>query len=139
MSEVGGSYTWRNDLASVVEDSGIRYAGEPIGISSFATTSSEYESGDSRTRESESLKDKAKGFVMAWGEILLEFGRGCRDIAQQSVLTEDSYLVRKFRRPYAKVSGSLKYLNVFLPEDRDPAHAWSVIFLVFILALAGEF
>ncbi|KAG6639950.1 uncharacterized protein LOC122279125 isoform X2 [Carya illinoinensis] len=139
MSEVGGSYTRRDDLAGLEEESGIRYAGEPIGIStpSFATTSSEYVSGDSRTRESESLKDQAKGFMMAWGEILLEFGRGCRDIAQQSLLTEDSYLVRKLRRPYSKVSGKLKHLNEFLPEDRDPAHVWSVMFFVFILALAA--
>lgn len=139
---MGGSNTWRDELASlvVVDDTGIRYAREPIGIltPSFETRSSEFVSGDSRANESESLKDQVKGFAMAWGEILLELGRGCRDIAQQSLLTEDSYVVRKFRKPYAKVSGRLKYLNEFLPEDRDPVHAWSVIFIVFILALAGE-
>lgn len=138
---MGGSNTWRDELASlvVVDDTGIRYAREPIGIltPSFETRSSEFVSGDSRANESESLKDQVKGFAMAWGEILLELGRGCRDIAQQSLLTEDSYVVRKFRKPYAKVSGRLKYLNEFLPEDRDPVHAWSVIFIVFILALAA--
>ncbi|KAG7964520.1 hypothetical protein I3843_09G175400 [Carya illinoinensis] len=142
MSEVRRSNFLPEDLASLVDDSGIRYAGEPIGIfpPSFETTSSEFVSGDSRTKESEeteSLKDQVKGFAVAWGEILLEFGRGCRDIAQQSLLTDDSYIVRKLRKPYANVSGRLKFLNEFLPEDRHPAHAWSVIFFVFILAVAA--
>ncbi|KAG2690247.1 hypothetical protein I3760_09G178700 [Carya illinoinensis] len=142
MSEVRGSNFLPEERASLVDDSGIRYAGEPIGIfpPSFETTSSEFVSGDSRTKESEeteSLKDQVKGFAVAWGEILLEFGRGCRDIAQQSLLTDDSYIVRKLRKPFANVSGRLKFLNEFLPEDRHPAHAWSVIFFVFILAVAA--
>uniref|UniRef100_A0A2N9IL84 AB hydrolase-1 domain-containing protein n=1 Tax=Fagus sylvatica TaxID=28930 RepID=A0A2N9IL84_FAGSY len=130
---MSGSNTWRDELASLVEDTGIRYSGEPIGVSTASVVS------ESRTNstESESLKDQVKGFAMAWGEILMELGRGCRDIVQQSLLNQDSYIVRKLQKPYAKVSGRLKYLNEFLPEDRDPAHAWSVIFFVFILALAA--
>lgn len=140
MAEVRGSATWRDELASLVEDSAIRYTGEPIGdlTASFGTRRTGFVSGE-ESAGSESLKDQVKGFAMAWGEILMELGRGCRDIAQQSLLTEDSYIVRKLRRPCAEVSGRLKYMNEFLPEDRDPAQAWSVIFFVCILALAGEF
>lgn len=141
MSEVRGSNTWRDELASLVEDSEIQYAAEPVGVStSFDTKSAEFAFDESRGHESEgseSLKDQLKGFAMAWGEILMELGKGCRDIAEQSLLTEDSYIGRKLRKPYAKVSGRLRFLNEFLPEDRDPAHAWSVIFFVFILALAA--
>ncbi|KAE8099535.1 hypothetical protein FH972_017511 [Carpinus fangiana] len=138
MAEMRGSATWRDELASLVEDTAIRYTGEPIGDStaSFGTRRTGFVSGE-ESAGSESLKDQVKGFAMAWGEILMEFGRGCRDIVQQSLLTEDSYIVRKLRRPCAEVSGRLKYLNEFLPEDRDPAQAWSVIFFVFILALAA--
>lgn len=132
---MSGSNTWRDELASLVEDTGIRYSREPIGVSTASVVSE----SRANSTESESLKDQVKGFAMAWGEILMELGRGCRDIVQQSLLNQDSYIVRKLQKPYAKVSGRLKYLNEFLPEDRDPAHAWSVIFFVFILALAGEF
>ena len=136
MSEMRGSNTWHEELASLVDDTGIRYAGEPIGVSSAYVVS-----GESRSREvePESLKDQVKGFAMAWGEIVVELGRGCKDIVQQSLLSEDSYVGRKLQKPCAKVSNKLKYLNEFLPEDRDPAHSWSVIFFVFVLALAGEF
>ncbi|KAL5546212.1 hypothetical protein UlMin_005899 [Ulmus minor] len=92
---------------------------------------------DESEEKSESLKDQVKGFAMAWGEILLELGRGCKDIVQQTVLTEDSYVVRKLQKPCARASAKLRYFNEFLPEDRDPAQAWSIIFFVFILALAA--
>ncbi|XP_023905742.2 uncharacterized protein LOC112017512 isoform X1 [Quercus suber] len=134
MSEMRGSNTWRDELASLVDDTGIRYAGEPIGVSSAYVVSGE---SGSRAVEPESLKDQVKGFAMAWGEIVVELGRGCKDIVQQSLLSEDSYVGRKLQKPCAKVSGRLKYLNEFLPEDRDPAHSWSVIVFVFVLALAA--
>lgn len=76
---------------------------------------------------------------LAWGEMVFELGKGCKDIVVQNYLTEDSYAVRKLRGPVAKVSGRLRYLNEYLPEDRDPFHAWSVIILVFFLAFAGTF
>lgn len=143
MSEVTGLNTWRHDLASLVDDTGIRYAADPIGVStpSFEAATTGYVTGDTQRNDesapSETLKDQVKGFAMAWGEIALEFGRGCRDIVQQSLLTEDSYIVRKLRKPCARASAKVGYLNEFLPEDRDPAHAWPIVFFVFVLALAG--
>ena len=68
----------------------------------------------------------------------MELGRGFRDILRQNLMNEDSYVVRKFGGPCSKVSKRLRFLNDFLPEDRDPVHAWSVVFFVFILALAGK-
>jgi hypothetical protein len=136
MSEVRGSNSFRDELASLLGDPGIRYAAaDSIGIS---TPSFGGRTGESpNSEQSESFKDQVKGFAIAWGEILLDLGRGCKDIVQQSFLTEDSYIVRKLHKPCAKASAKLRYLNEFLPEDRDPAHAWPVILFVFILALIG--
>lgn len=138
MSEIRGSSSWSEEFASLVEDSGIRYMAEPIGISSpsYESTRSDFqvESRNYESEESESLKDQVKGFAVAWGEILLELGRGCRDIVQQNLITEDSYVAQKLRGPCANVLARLSFLNEFLPEDRDPVYAWPVIFFVSILA-----
>uniref|UniRef100_A0A9I9CVV4 AB hydrolase-1 domain-containing protein n=1 Tax=Cucumis melo TaxID=3656 RepID=A0A9I9CVV4_CUCME len=136
MSEISSS--WSEEFAGLWEDSGIRYVAEPIGISSpsFENTGSIFpvESGNYKESvESESLKNQVKGFALAWGEILLELGRGCRDIVKQNLITEDSY-VQKLRGPCASVTSRLSFLNEFLPEDRDPVYAWPVIFFVSILA-----
>lgn len=138
MSEVRGSNSWRDELASLVSDSGIRYAAaDPIEVptASFDSQASDFGSGE--LEQSESFKDQIKGFAIAWGEILVDLGRGCKDIVEQNILTKDSYIVRKLQKPCAKASEKLRYLNEFLPEDRDPAHAWPVIFFVSILALTG--
>ncbi|KAJ1395968.1 Alpha/Beta hydrolase fold [Sesbania bispinosa] len=125
MAEVRGTKWWSEELASLMED--------PAKIPSTTSFEMEYVANES----GESLKDHAVGFLMAWCEILMEFGRGCRDILQQNLLNEDSYVVRKLGGPCAKVSKRLSFLNDFLPEDRDPLQAWSVVFTVFILALAA--
>lgn len=124
--------SWRDELASLVEDTGITVNGDPITVSApeFSTKPAE--------EEAESLKDQIKGFAKAWGELVVELGRGCRDVVQQTILTEDSYIVKKTRGPLAEVSEKLRFLNEFLPEDRDPVHVWPVIFFVFVLTLAGN-
>lgn len=142
MDEVRRSKSWKEELASLVEDTGIRFAGDAIGISTptfeiekkkFEFQSPEYESEVG----SESLQDQIKGFAKAWGEMVVELGKGFKDVVQQTILTEDSYIVKKTKGPLTEVSERLRFLNEFLPEDRDPAHAWPVIFLVFFLALSG--
>jgi len=141
----GGVNTWADELASLMEDSGIRYTGEPIDMTAppppppiFAATGimgSETE----MERERESLKEQVTGFLKSWGEMVMDLGKGCKDIVTQSnLVTEDSFIVRKFGKPMAKASARLKFLNEFLPEDRDPALAWPVILFVFVLALAGN-
>ncbi|GLT47893.1 hypothetical protein SLA2020_215480 [Shorea laevis] len=137
MEEVRGASAWTEELASLVEDTGIRYAGEPIGISSPAFSASESEVVEGDGVESESLKDQVTEFLKSWCEMVTELGRGCRDILQQTVVREDSFIVQKLRGPVAKVSGRLRFLNEYLPEDRDPVHAWPVIFFVSILALTA--
>lgn len=135
MAEVRGGNTWTEELASLVEDSGFRYArGDSIGISAPAFRN--YGDGDAEVK-SENLKEQVTGFMKSWGEMVVDLGKGCKDIVQQSLVTEDSFIVQKVGKPMAKVSDRFKFLNEFLPEDRDPAHAWPVIFFVFILALAG--
>lgn len=140
MEEVRGSKSWREELASLVDDSGIRFTGDAIGVSTpaFETKKFEFRSPEHEPAVgSESLQDQIKGFAKAWGEMVLEFGKGCKDVVQQTILTEDSYIVKKTRRPLSMASEKVRFLNEFLPEDRDPAHAWLVIFCVFILAFAG--
>ncbi|MCD9641055.1 hypothetical protein HAX54_026871 [Datura stramonium] len=146
MADVAVAKSWRDELASLVEDSGIRFAGDAIGISTptfsapaFEEKRSVFESPATEevTEEPESFRDQIEGFAKAWGEMLLELLRGCRDVVQQSLLTEESYIVQKTKGPLAEASKRLSVLNEFLPEDRDPVHAWPVIFFVFILAFSA--
>lgn len=139
MAEMRGRGTWTEELASLIEDSGVRYGGDPNASSatSFEVRRSVYAPQSEWVESGESLKEQALGFVMAWCEILLELGRGFRDILRQNLMNKDSYVVRKFGGPCSKVSKRLRFLNDFLPEDRDPVHAWSIVFFVFFLALAG--
>lgn len=129
MAEVRGTTTWwSEELASLMENP----------METPQTTSFELKRSEQETTESgETLKDHAVGFLMAWCEILMELGRGCRDILQQNLFNDDSFVVRKFREPCSKVSKKLRFLNDFLPEDRDPLQAWSIILTVFVLALAA--
>lgn len=137
MEEIGRPKSWTEELASLVEDTGIRYTGDDHNLSSLSTPSFELKTALEGERvESESLKDQIKGFVKAWGEIAIELGKGCKDVVLQSVLTDDSYIVKKARGPCRVVSGKLSVLNEFLPEDRDPVHAWPVILSVFLVALS---
>jgi hypothetical protein len=94
------------------------------------------------------MKECVKEFMIGVTEMAVEFGKGCRDIVKQSLVNEDSYIVRKLGRdsyigkkvkgPCAKLFAKLSVFNEYLPEDKDPIHAWSVIFFVSVLAFAGE-
>lgn len=131
-----GVPTWQEELASLM-DGGVQYDdGSPIGQGSRSNSTpfgSEVDGSGSGSEPAESLKDQVKGFMKSWGEMLMDLAVGCKDVAQQTLVSEDSVVVRKLRKPAAKLS----FLNEYLPEDRDPAHAWPVIFFVFLIALAG--
>ncbi|CAJ2632662.1 unnamed protein product [Trifolium pratense] len=135
MAEARGTRTtwWSEELASLMEN--------PIQETTPSTTSFEVRKSEEVITESgggeESLKEHAVGFLMAWCEILMELGRGCRDILQQNFFNQDSYVVKKLNGPFSKVSKRLNFLNDFLPEDRDPLHAWSIVLTVFLLAFAA--
>ncbi|XP_065868930.1 uncharacterized protein [Euphorbia lathyris] len=93
-----------------------------------------------------SFQDQVREFMTGAAELSVQFGKGCRDIVVQSLGKEDSFLVRNFGSGsyignkvgygYDKVSKKLKGFNEYLPEDKDPVHAWSVICIVFVLAFA---
>ncbi|KAL9669231.1 hypothetical protein QQ045_006774 [Rhodiola kirilowii] len=131
--------TWQEELASLVEDTGIVYTvdvdGEMVPVKPEARRR-EVLVEESGSGVEESLKEQVEGFVKAWGELIVELGKGCVDILRQNFVTDDCYVVQKLRKPCAKVSGKLRILNEFLPEDRDPVLAWPVVFFVSILALS---
>lgn len=139
------AHSWPEDLASFPDDGeAARYANDPFEVSAGSVGRRKAAAGfaspaavDDELARPESFVDQAKEFLGAWGEMLWELGKGFRDIVQQSLITEDSFVVQKLGKPCAKVTGRLKFLNEYLPEDRDPALAWPVILFVFMLALAA--
>ncbi|KAB2614828.1 hypothetical protein D8674_021416 [Pyrus ussuriensis x Pyrus communis] len=92
----------------------------------------------------ETLGGLVREFSKAAAEIAVEFGKGCRDIVRQSLGNRDSVLGRslgKVRESYlgkrmTQLRGKLGIVNEYLPEDKNPIHAWSVIVSITILALA---
>jgi hypothetical protein len=95
-------------------------------------------SGNSNhTNEAEGFQEQLKGFVKSTGELLEKLAQGCRDVVKQSLGVEDSVLVRRFGGMWAKFTPHMEVVNQFLPEDRSPAHVWSVLFFVFFLTVAG--
>ncbi|RZR75698.1 hypothetical protein BHM03_00000178, partial [Ensete ventricosum] len=86
----------------------------------------------------ESLKEQVTGFVVATGEMLRELGRGFWDVAQQSLEgVGETYVGKKVRGHWDAVLRRLEFVNEYLPEDRDPVHAWPIVITVFLLALLG--
>lgn len=138
-----GVPTWQDELASLM-DSALQYGESPIDLTAESESRSKIpgfgslDGSGSGSESTESLRDQVTGFMKSWGEMLMDLAIGCKDVLQQNVIfSEDSVVVRKLRKPAAKVSKKLSFLNEFLPEDRDPVHAWPVIFFVFLLALTG--
>ncbi|KAL4592203.1 hypothetical protein LXL04_005190 [Taraxacum kok-saghyz] len=80
----------------------------------------------------------ATEFAKGVAELSVEFGKGCRDVVRQSVLRDDSFVVRNFGGPCKSACTKLKFLNEYLPEDRDPMHSWSVVSFVFAVVIADD-
>ena len=101
-------------------------------------------SGEGNVGEWVRVKECVTEFMKGVAEMTVEFGKGCRDIVKQSLVNEDSYIVRSFGRDsyvgrrVGRLCKKLSFFNEYLPEDKDPLHAWSVIFIVSLLAFAGE-
>lgn len=133
MSEVNESSSWREGIgSSVVGDGEIRYSYSGVRGGYGGVPAAEVKGNDT-----ENWKFHAVEFAKGFAEMSVEFGKGVRDVLKQSVIREDSVLVRKVGVPCYKVCRRLSFLNEYLPEDRDPAHAWSVIVFVVFLASAG--
>ncbi|KAL5713078.1 hypothetical protein ACHQM5_015188 [Ranunculus cassubicifolius] len=133
MEDDGSTMSWQDELASIVETTGIQLDHDDVvhnlGFKRFE------ESEDTIEEDSESFKDQIKGFLKACAEISHELAKGCKDVLHQTLIShQDSYLITKLKAPCAKLTF---FNDFFLPEDRDPLHAWPVVFLVFIIALSG--
>lgn len=121
MSEVNESPAWGTEFTDVLDGS----------YSSAAAGGGGPAAADWRSQAAEFAKGAA--------EMSVEFGRGVRDVVRQSVLKDEPEIVRKLKGPCSKICSKLRFLNEYLPEDRDPRHVWSVIACVCFFALAGEF
>ncbi|GER55174.1 alpha/beta-Hydrolases superfamily protein [Striga asiatica] len=129
MSEVNGSSGWRGEFMDDEEvvgkaNNGYSYSPPLDAVGGRAAAA------DWRFQAAEFAKGAA--------EMSVEFGKGVRDVVRQSILRDDSVIVRKFKGPCVKILGKLRFLNEYLPEDRDPAQAWAVIASVWILVLAEK-
>ncbi|MCD7462804.1 hypothetical protein HAX54_049386 [Datura stramonium] len=97
MADVAVAKSWRDELASLVEDSGIRFAGDAIGIST-------------PTFSAPAFEEKRSVFESPATEEVTEEPESFRD------------QIEKTKGPLAEASKRLSVLNEFLPEDRDPVH-----------------
>ncbi|KAF7805556.1 Alpha/Beta hydrolase fold [Senna tora] len=106
-------------------------------------------SAEGNAGETVRFKECITEFMKGAAEMAVELGKGCRDIVKQNLVNEDSYIARKFGRdsyvakrirgPCEKLCGKLSFFNEYLPEDKDPLHAWSVIFFVSLIAFAAVY
>lgn len=78
----------------------------------------------------------ATEFAKGVAELSVEFGKGCRDVVKQSILRDDSFVVRNLGGPCKSACMKLRFLNEYLPEDRDLMHSWSVVSFVFAVVIA---
>ncbi|KAL5804522.1 hypothetical protein ACOSQ3_031322 [Xanthoceras sorbifolium] len=92
--------------------------------------------GGRHASEVEGFGDQVKAFVKAAMEMSVEFARGCRDIVWQSLEREDLYIwsrIGRRRSTCQRFFSKLRFLNDYLPADKDPFHVLSVICFVFLL------
>lgn len=92
--------------------------------------------GNVQRVSTEDWRFHATEFAKGVAELSVEFGKGCRDVVRQSILRDDSFVVRNFGGPCKSACTKLKFLNEYLPEDRDPMHSWSVVSFVFAVVIA---
>jgi hypothetical protein len=142
----GAAMTWHEDLVTLVGDTGVHYpSGDPIedtiphnGQLHGIKTDSFFAYEEEKIVE-EPWKDQIKGFIESTTEMMRELGRGCWDIAKQSVQgVEESEFVKRMRGPLLEVGERLSFLNEYLPEDKEPVQAWPVVISVFLIALLGK-
>ncbi|CAH9072468.1 unnamed protein product [Cuscuta epithymum] len=137
MSRVNESRpAWGEDFAGVAGDAGVRY--QPVypataGMSGGRVRAPAAYSGSG----GEHMRFHAVEFARGFAEMSVEFGKGVKDVVMQTVVSEDSMIGKKLGGPCQRISRKLRFLNDYLPEDRDPVHSWSVIFFVAIIAFAA--
>ncbi|KAI3461459.1 hypothetical protein Pfo_018122 [Paulownia fortunei] len=130
MSEVNESAAWRGEFKGLHD--------EDVGkANGYSYSSSAVDGGAAASGEVGDWRYQVVEFAKGAAEMSVEFGKGVRDVVKQSILREDSVIMRKFKGPCLKILRKLRFLNEYLPEDRDPVHAWTVIFCVWVFALAA--
>ncbi|GMH11249.1 hypothetical protein Nepgr_013090 [Nepenthes gracilis] len=122
MSETDERKTWQQELASLVDYTGT--------MSFDEVDNSNGSSAGAAANVRETISEFSKGAV----EMSVELVRSFVEIVKQSLGDKNSFVVRKFGKPCGKICGKLRFLNDYLPEDRDPVHSWGVIFSVFVVA-----
>ncbi|KAL8516087.1 hypothetical protein ACS0TY_014676 [Phlomoides rotata] len=120
MSEVNESAAWRGEYTGFLDEGVRKSNGHRAGAAA----------------DVRDWKFQAAEFAKGAAEMSVEFGKGVRDVVKQTVLREDSVIMRKLRGPCAEILGKLGFLNEYLPEDRDPVHAWTLISCVLVFTLA---
>ncbi|KAL3530608.1 hypothetical protein ACH5RR_009930 [Cinchona calisaya] len=131
MSEVNEARsTWRDEFPRLADDDTGPQRSHNFGTEDGGATAK----AEKKKEEEEDWKYHAVEFAKGFAEMSVEFGKGVRDVLKQSIVREDSVIVKKLRGPCEKICGKLRFLNEYLPEDRDPAHSWSIILFVLLLA-----
>lgn len=120
---------WTDELTSLVDDTRRRSYDVPAATAAAVPLEVE---------QPVSWKFHLVEFAKGFGEMSMEFGKGVRDVVKQSILREDSFIMKRFGGPCRKVGGKLRFLNEYLPEDRDPVHAWTVILFVYFIVFIGN-
>ncbi|CDP08924.1 unnamed protein product [Coffea canephora] len=126
MSEVNESRsTWGDEFVRLEDDTG------PPHRSYYSTSTA---AAATKKAAEEDWRYHAVEFAKGFAEMSVEFGKGVRDVVKQSIVREDSVIVKKLRGPCERICGKLRFLNEYLPEDRDPVQSWTVILFVLLLA-----
>lgn len=150
---VGATMTWEDEMMRLVDDAWFRHP-DAMGEAAAAASSEKRDAMDRSERASasefhetskeeavvpsETLRDQVGGFLRATGELVAELSRGCWDIMLQSLAAaQHTFVGKKMKGKCVLASRKLGFLNEFLPEDRDPTHAWPVVICVFSLSLMG--
>ncbi|KAK6138043.1 hypothetical protein DH2020_028207 [Rehmannia glutinosa] len=131
MSEVSESAAWRGEFTGLLDED----VGKANGYS-YSSSSPAVDGGAAAAAEVGDWRFQVAEFAKGAAEMSVEFGKGVRDVMRQSILRDDSVIMRKFKGPCLKILGKLSFLNEYLPEDRDPVHAWTVIACVWVFLLA---
>lgn len=136
MSEVNESrpsYDWFAGGAGPPRSYNYTSAASAASSSSAAAAAAKKE----KVEGEEDWKFHAVEFAKGFAEMSVQFGKGVRDVVRQTIVREDSVIVKKLRGPCGTVCGKLSFLNEYLPEDRDPVHSWTAILFVALLAFTG--
>ncbi|XP_062215956.1 uncharacterized protein LOC133916341 [Phragmites australis] len=133
--------TWHDELYTIVGDTGVPLPGAggaapAAPAAKVAVVGAGWLGEEEEGRAEEGWAQQARGFAESTAEMLLELGRGLWDVAAQSLAgAEDSELGRRLRRRASAAGKRLRFMNEYLPEERDPVRCWFVVAAVAFVTL----